>query len=84
MGSDLALNPPPPPPIHEQVKALVDYNEELRSTVQRQQEQIRAAERLHEADTALIAQLSRELSEANELVGWQRSRAQQALDEIDA
>jgi predicted RNase H-like nuclease (RuvC/YqgF family) len=61
MGSDYALNPPPPPPIWEQVKALHDRNEEQRAIIcVLKAERDRLRRDLEQADRANAEMLRRE------------------------
>lgn len=55
MGSDMHMNPPPPPPIWEQVKALVDRNKEMAVTLREQKDTIIALQQECDAKDRVIA-----------------------------
>lgn len=58
MGSDLYLNPPPLPPIWEQVKALHDRNAEMTKTIGELKGRIHALEGEKEALERAVARLT--------------------------
>lgn len=63
MGTDYALDPPPPPPIWEQVKAMVERNKEMADTIHKLTSERNALKDSLAANDKIIATQARELAE---------------------